>query len=118
LSGDKSHVISELRIRIEQALKGNSGFSLTPGQLATILLGGRRLVLPDGRVVGQSISQESSKLDVGNRYMFFLYANLKTAGFTLIKAWGLTPAGVVYPCSVSDRHEVSDGQLLPPPNES
>lgn len=85
LSADHTAIYTELKLQIEQVLKDDTG-TLAPSASADVLERGGTVTL-NGETLHYPISTSSGPIDLGKRYLLFLYA--KPAA---LKAFGVTRA--------------------------
>jgi hypothetical protein len=88
LSGDHTGIYTELKVQLEKVLK-DTATKLSPGGALDILEPGGTVIL-NGQTLRYPVSTSASVIDVGKRYVLFLYkkpGDLNAFGVT--KAWML-----------------------------
>jgi hypothetical protein len=86
LSTDHTTVYTELKLQVEQVLKDDAA-SLTPNGSLDILERGGTVTL-SGQTVHAPVANSADLIDVGKRYLLFLYAKPSAqAAFGVTRAW-------------------------------
>lgn len=88
LSTDHTTIYTELKLQIQKLIKDSTGSLAENGSLDVLETGGT--VRLNGQVLHYPLTSDSGLLDIGNRYLLFLYSKPSLLhAFGVSKAWSL-----------------------------
>jgi hypothetical protein len=92
-SADHTHLYTEMTIQVEERMKG--GNKTVAGQSISIVVGGGRLRLPDGREISENFVPSNYRLAENTRYVMFLNYYAPLDCFQVVKTWELQSDKVI-----------------------